>query len=746
MKIWITRVLALSFVLSLLAVPQALIMAQDEPAATPVIVDQDEPATPAPKPDVTDDEEASTPAPAAMSRGSVQPLAQLTGDYGLTDGSWNESTGVFALDMTFFPTFTAMAGDTIDILYTSDALAVGAGPHTVTNAPMTVTVDAAMETITLTFTADFVPTDEGFHTATIALDADVIFTACLPTNEAYYSSADIAFVSGDYYMLPVSVDGPLCPVSSGAAVLDVEYAPELHALYVLFSGIPDENLAGTQLTITYPTDILVVEPGPVDFYTSESMGSGSPIATAVASNGVITITFIDDIELGREQLVGIGYMEASISSATCVPDSGVYEHEIGRINLVATPGGSFTVQLPSTTEGGFRNTILCNAAPATKTGEISEDGSEIYWTIDTGDLLNNAVIADGVFTSGGLFSCGTLVVTPVTPNTTYDVDCTGDETYGFAVYLYGEGPVRATITVTAMVNESIPQLSYLNCASIVAGGQPELVMARSVDTAGVAGLVCAEVFPPGGGDTISNVVSAAEVYQGDTLTFNVSFSTTSFVWWTITLDDVLPAGFSVTDVSCTFEPVGMETGDCQILDDNTISVGMRQSSMEETALVGGSVSIEITGEVTAAPGTELVSEACGERAVEVPGLAPIYSRFGTGPMCASTSTMVLQVPVTETPEPTATVAPTETPAPTATVAPTETPSPTATAEPTVPATPGASPTVPVTPDPTSTSAPVTGLPETGNGISDSSAMLMVMASAAFMMVALVAVRIRTGRV
>lgn len=731
MKNWMTRLIALSFVLSLFAMPQAAIMAEDAPAATPVVGEQEDPATPASELETPAGDESGTPEPQSMNRGGVQPLAALSDNYGLAAGSWDETSGLFTLDLVFFTGFTAVTGDTIEMFYTSDSISIGPGPHSVDNAPMTVTVNPAQETITLTFTADFTPTDIPIHTAEISLDADMNFPACRPTETGYTSTADVLFTAGSYYPLSVQVDGPVCPISDGAQVDDLIFVPAMQAIQLSISGTPNEDLAGTQLTITYPADILTMDPGPVDFYSMGMNGLGPVIATAVASNGVITITFVDDIEIGSERVWGIGYMGATISTSTCDPDGGIYALEVGRLVMVASPGGTFTEYLPSVTEGGFRNTILCNGAPASKSGVISEDGSQFHWTIDTGHLLNVATISEGIVLNSGAFLCDSIVVTPVTPNTDFEIDCFEEGMYGFEVYLYGDGPVRATITFSTTVSEEVPELSYLNCAVISAGGEPELTMARSVETAGVAGLVCAEVFPNDGGDSISNVVSATEVYQGDELTFNVTFSTTSFLWWSISLDDVLPAGVDVTDVTCTFAPVGLEEGECEVLDDNTISVGMRRTDTGSTPTDAGTITLVITGEVTAAPGTELVSEACGERKVDVPGLTPIYSQFGSGQMCASTSTMVLQVPSTVTPEP----------SPTATLP--ATPD----ASPTMPATPDASPTAPVTPDPTATTAPVTSLPETGTSGTGSSGMvaLLTALAAGVMLASVAGLRIRGVR-
>lgn len=746
MRIWLLRIFAIVMVISTIAVPQASLWAQEEmPGATPVV--------PAANPTAPTDEDASTPvapdedeaegddADPAQS-GRMAPLAEIDQNFGLTAGSYDELTGILTLDLTLFPGFAASAGDTIEVYYTSDQITIAPGPHSVPGTSMTVTADNSSELLTITFHEEVPAVTDEMQTVSVPLPAVVHFPACQPTGDEHVATAEITFLAGDYYSLTIEVSGETCPANGGVNVDDVQFSPEIGFVGILFSVTSNTDISGTVIRITYPEDTIVVEPGPVDvvidYWDSSTVVSHG---TAVAGDGVITITFNDEVVAGNDREYGALYLRASLSTQTCDPDQGVYTQSIGRIVFVATPGGPFTSLLPTSETGPFQSLIACNGAPASKVGELSEDGTLVNWTIDTGHLINGATVYDGQFVGLDQFLCDSVVVTPESPDTTFTIDCDGDQWGGLSVYLYGEGIVRATITFSTLPSPEYSQDMYLNCAVISAGSGMTRTMARSTDTAGVGGTVCAWVFPDGAADVVTNDVSATEVYQGDELTFDVSFSTPTGIWWTMTLDDVLPSGFTATDITCDFSPADLAGGDCVVNDDNTVSVFLRRFAMEEAQMEPGEISLRITGTVTATPGTELVSTACGERLLDVPMQTPILWHLNTGPICASTSTMVLQVPSTETPVPT--VVPTETAPPT--VIPTETPSPTAAVDPTVPATPATSPTMPVTPDPTSTSAPVTGLPETGNGTSNASAAWMVAASAAMLMATLVGIRIRTGR-
>lgn len=771
MKNWIYRSIVAMFVMASFMMPQAALMAQDVvPNATPVITEP-EPATPdsdtaTPDGVVGEDEvpeetapaqEIATPPGMSTSDNTVNPLVEQTTLFGITNASWDSGTSELTLQLAFFNGFGADTGDTIEVFYSGEFLSLAPGEYPVAGMPMTAIVGAAPDLITFVFTAPFTVDDAGVEQVDVILDGTVLFGVCTPSMTDFPNSVEIVFTASSYYPFTLTVLGDLCQPSDVPSVYEVMYMAILEKL-LIGVNVPMEGVAaGTQVTITYPADFLTPSPDPTIIWSTDP-DTGLPIqaGTAVASNGLITITFnefVPDPDSGGSYDF---WMDFSLSKATCDPDGGIYTTEIGRLVFVASPGGSFTSILPTATEQGFRNTILCNGEPASKSGVISEDGTVVHWTIDTGHLIDGGVVADNIFLQEDALDCDSVVVSPMTPDTSFDIYCDG---YGAYITIIGEGPVRAIITLDSAVVPGQVEQSYINCAFISAGQPLTLTAARSTDTAGIGGTVCAQVFPEGGGDLISNEVSAATVYPGEELTFDVSFTTSTFLWWDLTLDDVLPAGIDITGVSCTFTPAELAVSDCEILPDGTISLGLSRSVEEEIVEVPGSITISITGTVTAAPGTELISNACGERSLNIPGIFPFYDKLGSGQLCASTSTMVLELPgtpsptnvPTSTPSPTETEAPTETPVPsetivptdvpTETVMPTETVSPTETSVPTetAPATPA-----PATEAPTATAAGVTGLPETGTGMSSPSVMTMLVASTGILMAVLIGLRLRSS--
>src|SRR5699024_9364741 len=126
------------------------------------------------------------------------------------------------------------------------------------------------------------------------------------------------------------------------------------------------------------------------------------IATAVATDGLITITFPDvEYGVGDSSWTATGWMGATLEPVVCdVAESGETV-ETSQLYVVANPGVTF--------RSHFVNEALCDGGPASKTGELSADGSEIIWTIDSGDLINGGSIREGML-STTMFDCESIDV------------------------------------------------------------------------------------------------------------------------------------------------------------------------------------------------------------------------------------------------------------------------------------------------------------------------------------------------
>ncbi len=793
------------FVLSAVAAPQAGVVALQEPdiSATPVIEGTETPGPGADDVDSEADPEGeSTPdqnanaekenevvtadetgdpedvnepddGEDALQTTNVGTTALIEGGYSLANLSWDDQANQVAMDLQVDAGFSADAGDNIVINYLSDALVLAPEQSAPAGLPVSVAVDSSLETVTLTFTEDFeAPVADSF---VLVLVGELRFQACLPNPEPYTNSVYLNFWSANEAVW-LEVRGEECPAAEHPAVDNVEFLAEMDAIMIDLYIPNIEAAAGFTATITFPQDKLNIPNGSTaDFYFNDPQELYPPlIATAVANDGLITITFLDaEYEVGDDSRIATGWMHATLEPVVCdIAEPGEIV-DTGQLYFVANPGGTF--------RSYFVNEALCDGASTSKTGELSADGSEIIWTIDSGDLINGGSIREGML-STTMFDCESIDVQLI-PNSSqvwHYVDCfgpvEGQISDSFTVQFGGEGPVRAIVTVTSPIEEGYPFTSAFNCAEVSATG-PVLPTALNTrdNNAGWGTSVCAEVHLAGGGDTISNNVSSPAVYPGDPLTYTVNFSTTADFWLTISLEDVLPDGFDVTDVTCTFTPASLAEGECEVSDDNSLTVGLSRDPIESEEgpdlTGGGEIALTIEGTVSAAPGTELVSQACGARGFDLPLFPPVISQIGGDGICASTTTLVLQPeePTTPTPsstpeptapttpEPTGTVEPdpteTTTPDPTGTVEPepTETPAGTATPEVTTPATPGAtpgSPTDPATdPDPESDDpGTVTGLPSTGQGSTSAGIAVFTAAIAASMLMAVaVGIRIRSPR-
>ncbi len=698
MKPGILRIVFALFLMSTVFSPIAVVTAQD---ATPVVPDPTETVAPTTEPETetptseavtpeVEENEESTPSSNSDTQGRMAPQAEATGSFGVSQITWNANDKALTLEMVFFPGFIAEQNDTILVYYTSDSLLLPPGEVAVPEGMVDANIDPSSETITFKFLERYEVSGGTIELHSATLTGDVVFPMCVPSYDSYVSTAQITVEAGDYYPAQLTVEGPECPATDGGAVVSevaFNYLTDTLGiqLYVGSTGVP----AGTQFTVTYPADLVTVEPGPVEIKTLPTTDIPDPIvvATAEASEGVITITFTG-VELPEEGVPPIqGYLNAALNTESCVPEDGQYRVEVGRLYFVASPGGTFMTSLPTGLESPFRNEILCNAAPASMTGELSSDGQSVTWTLETGDLLDGIIVQSLPISGLMTFDCDSMVVETTPVGLPYQPNCDPQAFPG--VYIPADGMASATITVTAALDPEFPGSSVFSCVFVAAAfPQPTLQTARASDTAGVGATVCAEVFVDGGGDAITNTASADSVDTGDSLSYQMEFSTDSFIWTSIPVSVTLPEGFAASDAECTFEPAANAVGDCEVLADGTLQVGMQRSGLSEPNYDPASVTIAITGTVEAAPGAQLTSTVCGQRTVEDSGPLPIGKFVGSDEICAEAVTMVNQI-ATETPSPTATA--TETPSPTATA--TETPSPTS--------------TVPVTetPSPTSTTAP-----------------------------------------
>lgn len=762
MKAPFVRFVSFVFLLSVLISPQAALIAaqEDIPAASPVVeTTTPEPTEEAPDPasisspnegdeesgdtktEVPEEAEVATPGAGRMSPSSgIGINAVIQADFHLSDLTWVDTDNQVTMGLILYSGFSATAGDTIVLNYTSDTLELAITQPAIPGLPVTVSTNSAAESVTLTFNEDYIASTD--MTFPLVLNGEIHFPECRPTSSGYDNGASIQFwtaTSWEYAFVP----GDICPVAEHPGIEWVGFIPELDAIQIELNIPSAEIEPGFVATITYQQDKLNIPNGTTTEFYVGGMDILNPIsvATAVANDGLITITFHDiEYEDGYWNTYHSAFLGATLEPVACVDVTEKDITDLGRLFFVATPGETFVSHI---------DVALCNAAPASKTGVLSDDGTEVYWTVDSGDLIYGGAILDGFLVSGQQFDCESIEVQLISPSSEgwYDVICEGweDEQFaeGFEVDFGGDGPVRAIVTVTGIIDQEFSFGSVVNCAVISAGSNLELTALNTRDNnAGWGTTVCAEVHTAGIGDSISNTVSSPTIYQGETLTYTVNFSTTTGLWLHMSLDDVLPQGFDVTSVTCTFSPAALAEGVCEVGDDNALTVGLNRFSDLEgelESMEGGQITLVIEGIVTAEPGTELVSQACGVRAFEIPGMPPFFSQIGSGSMCATAGTLVLQVPgETPTPSPTPdpTSEPTETPTPDPTGTVTPNPTESTTPEPTQTATadPIASPTASAESDPTATSG-VTGLPSTGTSGPSAASALFVAAIAAGILIA-----------
>src|SRR5690606_24839479 len=143
---------------------------------------------------------------------------------------------------------------------------------------------------------------------------------------------------------------------------DLYFEPVV-GLLVIGIEIADSGVAaGTELTITYPEHLMTIQSDPVQII--EGIFADSSVGTAIARDGVITITFDDyvpdpddeDSTFSRSHVV---FLSASMNpAAICADIEGTQEYEVGRIYFVASSGGTFVHSYSTSQNEGFENTIL----------------------------------------------------------------------------------------------------------------------------------------------------------------------------------------------------------------------------------------------------------------------------------------------------------------------------------------------------------------------------------------------------
>lgn len=713
MKSLFSRVFVALFVLSIVASPYQQVSAEDIsslPQATPVasetpIVDGpvDGGTDPVSEPGEGTDE---VPAPTPSGVGGEatpdgQELQKPAGDSGIQPLALDDDSAYFS-DPWFSGSLLSMqgqlspggivdAGETLTFTYSNEYLTLDETPVSFTvNGPVTAAGTAQANQSTGTITVTFA---EGFEVggSWAYFQYEIPGTAgdfpeCRDLPRAHYNYVDIL------YGLPFGQtssqrieDDEWC---EGTGLPDVDWMnfDPFVQQFSLDLYIESSPPAGHEITITYPADQVIFSPGTTSFYLyNYTTGEETLVATGSASDGVLTITFLEfGIDEGDEwDSWAYGNFHATLNDAVCVPSGELYYEELDDIVFTASTGLVETTWI----EGR-----LCNAAAPTKSGAWSADGERIVWTIDTGDLIDGARIQDIGGPGDYTFDCSTLVVVPAYPGVAVDDSwCDpGDSEYsgGFYLYLYGEELVRATITIEAIPHQEPMLSAYINCAIVEGqGGNPEVDRAENTGGTGYGGPVCAEVFPEGGGDFITKTVSDTEVDSGEPITYTVTASTTSDLWFSLDVIDELPEGFVVTDTSCAVTPAQFQTNPCSVLSESnvlTASAVNDWTGMEEP--VGGGVEVVLTieGYFDVEQDTVFVNEACSERMIDIFfGSRPAPTALsmgdpeilGGGVICASANVTVLaDVPAetpTETAVPTETVTPTSTPA-TPTETPTET--------------------------------------------------------------------------
>ena len=576
---------------------------------------------------------------------SVQPQEQISG-YVLEPFTYDATTSQMTVTLTFPVGFSAQANPGFDPDFISlTSVGYGDGTFSVdslvsaSSNEFSVAIDQSTNSIKLTTVNTFTVTTSPL-VLTLVFDAPITWNACVTAASNYTPEMYLELYNNGspWYYHDFTVYGDEC-IGTGYPVAEwVEYDIRDQEIGI-YLDVPETIPAGSVVTITYQTDKLVASTAPVLVYSyNSSTGMDEPIGTAVAADGVITITFNQSGDISGWDDWAQFTIPATLLF-TCEPEqSGT---ETGEFVFVADPGGTFTQDSAP---------ILCNANAPSKTGEWStdsEDNDIIIWTIDTGDMFTDSWMNDWNYSGTFTFDCNTIDIKVITGDD-YDYDCYTD---GFWVDFYGETPLRGTVTIAAYPNPEA--VSYLNCATIYSSpsGQGPGIASN---TTGWGGKVCYELFPEGGGDFIEKTVDKATAVSGETVTYTVVVTTTSDTWSDITLTDPLPEGFTLDPASVTCAVDGEEfAGDpCYTLNGNTLTVTALPASVDMDGWIDyqsgpATITLTFSGIVTGEPGDTITNQACSMRTYETNNSRPESITAGDptipggGQICATASTRIL---------------------------------------------------------------------------------------------------------
>lgn len=766
----LVRVLTLVFALSVVASPQlsAMAMNQDisatpipavepvDPGSVPENPDTGNPATPGEDSDSSGTGSEEKPEPAVStpdaskengtknSEGLVQPLAASDLQIAV---AYNSSTGNLDLTVTTM-TANIAPGTSVVVSFNNRYLE----PDQVDDFALTGQFPGTVSTDWWQATVEFEGSDiAAGMVATASFPVNLYFPDCtsVTPGSEYQNSMVLEFeYSNGQPPSSQTVTGEQCEVAPPASELVVvewvSYTPSSDFLDIEVY-VPSIPLQGSSVTVTYPSASLSLSEEPVEMemfnWDTDEIEVGA-VAQADNAAGVITITFIHDGSSDNFDSYSYVNIPGALVNATCDPSQGSYPVDMNPLTYTASTGGSWEDDIAG---------ILCNAAPASKTGIFSTDGDGnevITWTMDSGDILSGGDLWDGAGYNYS-FDCSSLVV-----EAAYDdvwVDSSEESNCNDWYFQIGFGApevARIRVTINAYPIEESDGSPYINCMHVE---QFSAELDRQMAAAAPDGLsteACYELFREGDGDYINKTVSATEVRTGDTLTYTIDVSTTAFGWEKISISDPLPEGFQVTSVTCTVVPARLTGDPCYVLNGNQLTSGAMAEIIRGEGVYYDSepvtISLVIEGVVTAPGGSVLVNEACSERmlpedrrGVELLSMGD-PTIIGGGVICDEVTTNVLVDPVPS---------------------PTMTPEPTGVATP-EPATPGATPTMPATPaasatstgtpgaEPTATAGvdPVTGLPSTGDGASGTGATILIVTAlaAAMLMTMALGVRIRSS--
>ena len=578
---------------------------------------------------------------------AVQPLANIS-NYSIGALSYDAVTGNVTIPLTFSDGFSGSKEDSLTLNWNGDGATFEMVSFvSASSNEFDVEFDADNQALRLELVDDLTVSGSDL-VLTLIVGTTITWDACTDTPSGYPTSAwgTISDSVDRYTSGMVEVTGPPCPGTGIPEVYSTVYTFGDQSLYVSML-LPKVFAPNAIVTITYPADQLVVSPQPVPVYAYDYGQQRSvQIGTVEAADGVITITFNEASTTG----VWAGFIDVTISASliySCENDQATAD--IDQMTFVAVPGLT-SVQKATT--------VLCNAEAPSKSGAWSTDdeGNDvIVWTVDSGDLFSGGSIYDSVWMATGdtmfTFDCDSLQVELLSGDD-YDVQCYPDYPYFFAVDLYGDTPVRGIVTINAYPEDGFT--SYVNCASVSSGPSVQGFSVASTAT-GWGGFPCFELFPDGGGDSITKSVDKETARSGDTVTYTVVATTTSDRWQSVTLTDPLPEGFTLdpASVTCVVDGEEYASDPCYTLDGNTLTVTALPASVDMDGWIdyqSGPATITLTfnGIVTGEPGDTITNQACSERTLPTEGdQGPKLLSVGDptipggGVICATASTRIL---------------------------------------------------------------------------------------------------------